>query len=429
MNTKGVIEMLEDKDPETGEYVIPHLIYSDAYSSETVAYADLILPDTTYLERHDCISLLDRPICEPDAVNDSIRWPVVEPDRDVRGFQSVLIDLGARLGLNGFVDDDGAPLYSDYADYIVNHERRPGIGPLAGFRGEDGKDEGRGAPNPDQLERYKENGSFWSKHIPMEAQFFKHANAAYQDMAVSLGFFDKPQPVTFQLYCEDLQKFRLAADGFVEPQPPERLRERIKMSFDPLPIWYEPFETTGLGERIDKEFPYYAITQRPMAMYHSWGSQNAWLRQIHTTNPLYVPSSICDEKDLKNGDWAWVSSWHGRIKVQVARMNAVNSQTMWTWNAICKRRGTWGLDSKAPEAQKGMLLNHLISELLPPKGDGHRWENSDPITGQAAWYDLRINIEKAEIGDGVSEPVFDAVGRVAVDEPVDEIRYGLEWTK
>ena len=60
MNTKGVMEMLTDKD-ETGEYVIPHIIYSDAYSSEMVAYADLILPDTTYLERHDCISLLDRP--------------------------------------------------------------------------------------------------------------------------------------------------------------------------------------------------------------------------------------------------------------------------------------------------------------------------------------------------------------------------------
>jgi sulfite dehydrogenase (quinone) subunit SoeA len=32
-----------------------------------VAYADLILPDTTYMERHDCISLLDRPISEPGA--------------------------------------------------------------------------------------------------------------------------------------------------------------------------------------------------------------------------------------------------------------------------------------------------------------------------------------------------------------------------
>ena len=135
MNTAGVIKMLEDKDPATGEYRIPRIIYSDAYASEMVAYADLVLPDTTYLERHDCISLLDRPISEPDAVQDAIRWPVVEPDRDVRGFQSVLIDLAGRLKLNGFVDHRGRALYKDYADYIVRHERRPGIGPLAGFRG------------------------------------------------------------------------------------------------------------------------------------------------------------------------------------------------------------------------------------------------------------------------------------------------------
>ena len=54
--------MLTAKDPASGEYRIPHIIYSDAYASETVAYADLVLPDTTYLERWDCISLLDRPI-------------------------------------------------------------------------------------------------------------------------------------------------------------------------------------------------------------------------------------------------------------------------------------------------------------------------------------------------------------------------------
>src|SRR5262245_48090973 len=48
MNTAGVIRMLEDKDEATGEYRIPKIIYSDAYSSEMVAYADLVLPDTTY---------------------------------------------------------------------------------------------------------------------------------------------------------------------------------------------------------------------------------------------------------------------------------------------------------------------------------------------------------------------------------------------
>jgi len=143
MNTARVMEMLTDKG-EDGEYVIPRIIYSDAYASEMVAYADLILPDTTYLERHDCIGLLDRPISEPDAAGDSIRWPVIEPDRDVRGFQSVLLDLGARLALPGMVAEDGSPKYRDYADYIVNHQRRPGVGSLIGWRGADGT-ERRGA--------------------------------------------------------------------------------------------------------------------------------------------------------------------------------------------------------------------------------------------------------------------------------------------
>lgn len=426
MNAAGVIKMLEDKDEATGEYRIPKIIYSDAYASEMVAYADLILPDTTYLERHDCISMLDRPISEPDAVQDAIRWPVVEPDRDVRGFQTVLLDLGARLKLPGFADNHGKALYKDYADYIVHHERRPGIGPLAGFRGPKGDLAGRGAANPGQLKRYIENGSFFSAHIPMEAQFFKHANQAYQDFAVRMGFFDTPQPVTFQLYQETLQKFRLSAQGLREPVAPQTHRQHIHDAFDPLPDWYRP-----LGEALadPKEYPYHAITQRPAAMYHSWGSMNAWLRQIHTKNPLYVPGPICDEVGLADGDWAWVISHHGRIKVEVARMEAVNSSTLWTWNAIGKRKGAWGLDENAPEAKKGFLMNHLIHELLPPKGDGLRWLNSDPVTGQAAWYDLRVRIEKAEAG-GVSEPQFEAFAQPGRSEPHPVVlRYGQEWAK
>ena len=426
MNSRGVMEMLEAKDPETGEYRIPKIIYADAYASEMVAYSDLVLPDTTYLERHDCISLLDRPICEPDAVADSIRWPVVEPDRDVRGFQSVLIDLGGRLGLPGFVEADGSSRYRNYADYMVRHERKPGVGPLAGWRGEDGKDWGTGAPNPDQLQRYIDNGGFWTGEIPEEALYFKFANAAYQDFAVRMGFYNAPQPMVFQLYLETLQKFRLAAEGKAEPQPPEHLRERIAECFTPLPSWYAPFEETRLDE---EDYPLHAITQRPMAMYHSWGSQNAWLRQIHSSNPLFVPGALYDELGLEPGDWVWVTSHHGRIKVPAARMEAVNDKTVWTWNAIGKRGGAWELSPTAPEAKQGFLLNHLIHELLPPKGDGLRWSNSDPITGQAAWYDLRVRIEKAPPEEvAVSEPQVPAQSRFAgLPVPPRQLRYGQEW--
>jgi anaerobic selenocysteine-containing dehydrogenase len=404
MNTRGVIDMLTDKNEETGEYVIPRIIYSDAYSSEMVAYADLILPDTTYLERHDCISLLDRPICEADAAADAIRWPVIEPDRDVRGFQSVLCELGARLDLPGFINEDGSQKYADYADYITNHIRKPGIGPLAGWRmGENGLQNGRGDANEAQLDAYIENGGFFVEHIPKGANYYKPWNMAYQEWAVGMGIIDKPEPYLFQLYVEPMRKFQRAAEGHGERQPPEHLRERVKTTMDPLPIWYEPFEDSAVD--VD-EYPVHALTQRPMAMYHSWGSQNAWLRQIHGHNPLYLPTNLMQKHGLKDEDWATVSSVHGEITVPVMEMAALNANTVWTWNAIGKRKGAWALEEDAPEVTKGFLLNHLIHELMPPKGDGLRWANSDPITGQAAWFDLRVKIAKATTPPSESQPAM-----------------------
>ena len=415
MNTSGVMEMLTEKDNK-GDYIIPRIIYSDAYSSEMVAYADLILPDTTYLERHDCISLLDRPISEADGAADAIRWPVIEPDRDVRGFQSVLVDLGARLDLPGFINEDGSPKYRDYEDYIVNHLRKPDIGPLAGFRG-DGSAEGRGPVNPKQIEAYIENGGFYVSHVPEEAKYFKPWNNAYQDWAVELGLYDSPSPYIFNLYSEPMRKFQLAAEGVGERLPPEHLKDRLKKVMSPLPIWY----STEPDNEEKGEYPIHALTQRPMAMYHSWGSQNAWLRQIHGLNPLYVPTKIMRDYNLKTGDWVKLSSIHNSITVPVAEMSSLNENTVWTWNAIGKRKGAWALDPNAPEATKGFLLNHLIHELQPNKGDGHRWSNSDPVTGQAAWFDLKVKLEKTT-APKESQPSFQEI-----KSPVEIAPKSISW--
>ena len=273
------------------------------------------------------------------------------------------------------------------------------------------------------MQRYIENGGFFEAHVPAEAHYFKHANKAWQDWATEMGLQEGPVENIFQLYLEPLRKFQLCAEEKREPVPPKTHRERIKQCFDPLPTWYPPFE----GEAVaNEEFPLHAITQRPAAMYHSWGSQNAWLRQIHGTNPLYVPGNICDEAGLKDGDWAVVASHHGEIKVPIARMEAVNEKTLWTWNAIGKRSGAWNLDEDAPEAKKGFLLNHLIKELLPEKEDGLRWSNSDPITGQAAWFDLKVSIRKAPDQTGPSEPQFES--QKSLKTTIGKIvSYGKEW--
>jgi len=81
---------------------------------------------------------------------------------------------------------------------------------------------------------------------------------------------------------------------------------------------------------------------------------------------------------------------------------AVEPGTVWTWNAIGKADGAWQLAPGADEARKGFLLNHLITEELPfpigtgaPRG-GPSISNSDPITGQAGWYDVRVRIRPAD---------------------------------
>ncbi|MCS6946157.1 MAG: formate dehydrogenase, partial [Steroidobacteraceae bacterium] len=367
----------------------------DAFDSEMVRFADLVLPDTTFLERFDAISLLDRPISEPDAAADAIRHPILQPDRDVRPWQDVLIDLAGRLQLPAFVDANGAPKYRNYQDFIVHYERSPGIGFLAGWRGRAGERSLVGEPNSAQWQAYIEQQGFFEHRWRPDQQFHRHINRDYQQAAVAAGFIDAIGPLTMQLYSEPLQKFRLAGLGrYPGPQPPRADdRARLARYCDPLPFWYAP-----LNEELTDSvrYPLHAVTQRPMVLYHSWDGQNAWLRQIVARNYLYINAATAAELGLSDYDWVWLESDHGKIRCQIKTQLGCERHTVWTWNAVAKMPGTFGLDVDAPEATAAFLLNDLISQSLP--GGAARYGNADPITGQAAWYDLRVRITRAEPG-------------------------------
>jgi anaerobic selenocysteine-containing dehydrogenase len=222
-----------------------------------------------------------------------------------------------------------------------------------------------------------------------------------------------------------MQKMRLAARGHGPVLPPERHRERIETYFDPLPFWYAPFDETD-----ESEFPVSAVTQRPMAMYHSWGSQNAWLRQIHGANHLYMNRGRAQALGIADDDWIWITSPIGRVRAQARLMEGVNPHTVWTWNAIGKRAGAWTLSPDAPEATRGFLLNHLIADLLPAQSDGYRYSNSDPVTGQAAWYDLKVRIERAE-DQSISEtsPRFEPLKNILNQNHPHELEFGAAFKR
>jgi anaerobic selenocysteine-containing dehydrogenase len=306
---------------------------------------------------------------------------------------------------------------------LVNHERAPGVGPLAGWRGSDGAKRGVGEPNPDQLTRYVENGCFWRHEFTPEQRYLKHANRSYLDEAHAMGWLAKPEPIVMQIYSETLQQFRLAARGAGTVQPPDALRARLEAHMDPLPYWTD----TALDDGGD--YPLHAVTQRPMQMYHSWGSQNAWLRQITARNVLYVHPETAAGSGLADGDWTWIVAPLGRVKAQIKCMAVLNRDTVWTWNAIGKRSRAWGLAADAPEARLGFLLNHLIPDMIPGEGAGGG-ANADPITGQAAWYDLRVRLEACRPDEaGETAPVFEPFQRSGEGGRPHTLRFGAEFDR
>jgi anaerobic selenocysteine-containing dehydrogenase len=329
----------------------------------------------------------------------------------------VLIELASRLKLPAFVDADGQPKYRDYPDFIVNYETSAGsgIGFLAGWRGKDGDKVLKGEPNPKQWEMYAKNGCVFHHELPPSYQYMRNWNKGYLHWARAHGMIRYAEPITIHLYSEVLQKFRLAAQGkWPGRQPPERLRERVETYFDPLPFFHRPLE----DQLVDTvRYPLNALTQRPMAMYHSWDSQNAWLRQIHSHNYLFVNPLVGKKHGFGDGDWIWVESTHSKVRCMCRFSEAVEPGTVWTWNAIGKANGTWGLGSNADESRKGFLLNHLIAEELPPSEAGAHLSNSDPVTGQAAWFDVRVRVYKAGPEEPkITSPQFDSMPRVPGQE-------------
>ena len=388
MNTAATMEMLTATDA-SGEYLIPNIIVADAYSSEMVAFADLVLPDTTYLERHDCISLLDRPISEPDAAADAIRWPVVAPDRDVRPFQSVLLDLGARLGLPGMAEPDGSP---DLCRLRRLH-RPPPAPPrhrparrLARRR----RRRRAAAPQPGPDRPLHRRRRLLAGARPGRGRLLQAVERRLPGLGGRHGLLrQRRSPTSSSSTPSRSRRFQAAALGKGDRQPPDaparppRPRHGAAAGLVPAARRRRP---------RPEAFPLHAITQRPAAMYHSWGSQNAWLRQIHGENPLYVPGPVWEALGFEPATGPTSS-----------RRTAASPCRSPAWTRRTRTRSGPGTPSAsapapgrsprdAPEATRGFLLNHLIPERLPAARPA--LSNSDPVTGQAAWYDLRVRLER-----------------------------------
>ena len=67
--------------------------------------------------------------------------------------------------------------------------------------------------------------------------------------------------------------------------------------------------------------------------------------------------------------------------------------------------------------------------IRSPQPDGHRYSNSDPVTGQAAWYDLKVRlIRTVPNPHAETSPQLPALPRLpGLKAPAAILKYGARF--
>ena len=85
-----------------------------------------------------------------------------------------------------------------------------------------------------------------------------------------------------------------------------------------------------------------------MLMYHSWDSQNVWLRQIMAQNYMYMNARRAAEMGIKDFDWIWVESHNGKIRCQLKTMEGMRGEHRLDLERHRQAEGCLGPEAKTP---------------------------------------------------------------------------------
>ncbi len=303
--------------------------------NETAEFADIVLPDTCFLERNFPASTWPLNFNYPSGLGQwswGIYQPVVKPPGDCRDFMDVLLEITYRLGgdmpekfhaaLNHFI---GADLVEPYKlepdkrytwDKISDRVLRSTFGPDKG------------------LEWFQENGLIkWPKKV--EEVYWRH-------------FLNVRVPVYFEHVLTVGEKVR------------ELTKEHgfdLDMRFySPLPLW---IPCASLRDKSD-EFNMFAFYYRDTLHTDSTTYENPWLDEASLMNPYTYNITINEDRAknmvIKERDIICVESSHGhKVKGRAHLSQCIHPDGV----GIAGAAGHWAKNLPIAEG-KGVHFDELI---------------------------------------------------------------------
>ena len=303
------------------------------YMDETTEWADVVLPDCTYLERYDIAGPSG-----PDLFGDALRQPVIDRLHNTREPLDVYIDLAERMGfLYGFKG------YNFYLNLALGFKPAYQLKLDVKYRAEEIYDRRLKSVNGDEygLAYFREHGHKVGRKTPKEI---------YRPYA---GRYRIP------VYHESVKKWGDLLKGLTA----ERGLRWDTSAFTSLPEW------RPAPPPAPESFDLYAILVR--RVWHSFneGQINPWFMELSRKDPyltdIMINTRTAEKKGIKNGDQICVESTVGKVKGQAKLTQLIHPEVVgvgsfgsWATSPICKDVGVG----------HSQLLPMTKDDLDPPSG-------------------------------------------------------------
>jgi anaerobic selenocysteine-containing dehydrogenase len=298
-----------------------YVISIDVVVNETTEYADLVLPDHTYLESTVAF------MCEPPAVRGLVlRQAVVEPLHDTRDATEILIDIAERCG---FLD-----VWNGFLSMLLGLTQRPELvlEPDRKYTNDELVDRVCRATYDDEhdLAWFKEHGHMVREKTPTEAYL------PYDGLRI---------PFYYEVIktAGDTLREQMASVGYAWDTS----------GYVPLPFWSE-----GPIHGDDPEYPLYAITFKTAETNFAENMSIPVIDKVTAgaaqTSGVLVNPRTAARLGLGHGDPIEVVSRFGRVEGDLFLSEGVHPDAVAVSNAITRRVG----------GRKGTHFNALLPAEL-----------------------------------------------------------------
>jgi len=342
-------------DPKAWEEALKDVFIIDTspFPGETAMYADIVLPESTYLER-----LQDSPTYPFEGwPMTALRVPAIDPIYDTKHFGDMLIEIGKRI--NGPTGD-----YYRQLDNIENVLRHRASG-FANAPGDNGVND---------FESWKEKGVWYRKPYhwrQIRGEFYEWEGESYSKRMT-------PEEVKEKLLRTPSGKFEFKS-GFLEQHADYINREMgIPKERVGYVQWVEPNHTGGNRDL-------YFVTPKTPMHAEGRGANIPHAIAIHQplaggrdTVYLEVNPDTAKARGIRNGDRVRITSDLGSIEAECRYVAAHRPDTL----VLPFEFGHWAQGRWAEG-----------------RGPGHSGEItanvSDPISGLASYYTGKVSLERA----------------------------------